>query len=286
MKQPAHIVGVRRAPQFSPNHTGTDGAIFSDTVQALESKGYKVRQMTEEEFLHTERIDENVIFAMARNKPNVQKLQQLERDGKVVINSGYGIEKCYRANMTKNLLDNQVPHPKSIIVPTDSTDLLLMQPIAHGNTWVKRGDFHTMHKEDISFCQNEKQCRDLLKEYALRGIPEAVISEHLNGDLVKFYAVEGTAFFHWFYPIEQNHIKFETHAAQEKTQYYTFDENKLKKIASNAAAILNIKIHGGDAIISPQGDIRLIDVNDWPSFAPCRKEAVPYIAACIMNSAK
>ena len=34
------------------------------------------------------------------------------------------------------------------------------------------------------------------------------------------------------------------------------------------------------------GSIRIIDFNDWPSFAPCRAAAAPYIAKCVLQSVK
>jgi hypothetical protein len=45
--------------------------------------------------------------------------------------------------------------------------------------------------------------------------------------------------------------------------------------------ILNVKIYGGDCIVAEDGTIRLIDFNDWPSFAPCRNQVVPYIVESI-----
>jgi hypothetical protein len=286
MKNTPQIVGIRRAAQFSPNHTGTDSAIFSSTVNHLENKGYRVRQITEEEFFHEEHTGESIIFSMVRNYPNVLKLQHLEKAGKTIINSGYGLEQCFRANLTRCLLENKLPHPQSVIVPTTTDDFSFLKLFPTPNVWIKRGDFHTMHKEDVSFCNSENHCREILREYALRGIPLAVISEHLAGDLVKFYAVEGTPFFFWFYPIDEDHIKFETASMQEKTNHYKFNEKDLERLARRSAEVLNIKIYGGDAIISSEGTIRLIDVNDWPSFAPCREKAAPYIAECIINSAK
>ena len=47
-----------------------------------------------------------------------------------------------------------------------------------------------------------------------------------------------------------------------------------------------MKIYGGDCIVSDDGQIRIIDFNDWPSFAPCRNEAAPHIARCVMNTIK
>ena len=42
--------------------------------------------------------------------------------------------------------------------------------------------------------------------------------------------------------------------------------------------MLNVPVYGGDCVVSEDGSIRIIDFNDWPSFAPCREEAGFYIA--------
>ena len=60
----------------------------------------------------------------------------------------------------------------------------------------------------------------------------------------------------------------------------------LKRHCARAADVLDIKIYGGDCIISETGEIRIIDFNDWPSFAPCRAEAAPVIARMVINEIK
>ena len=40
-------------------------------------------------------------------------------------------------------------------------------------------------------------------------------------------------------------------------------------------------LYGGDAVVSSEGDIRIIDFNDWPSFSACRDDAAKAIAARI-----
>jgi hypothetical protein len=124
---------------------------------------------------------------------------------------------------------------------------------------------------------------DILKEYALRDIPSAVINKHLQGDLIKFYGVSGSGFFHWFYPNELHHSKFGLEEINGAAQGILFDVDYLKTICLEASKILNVHIYGGDAIVSPSGTIRIIDFNDWPSFAPCRLEAAPFIADAIYD---
>ena len=50
--------------------------------------------------------------------------------------------------------------------------------------------------------------------------------------------------------------------------------------------MLTVHVYGGDSIVSPDGTIRIIDFNDWPSFAPCRKEAAIAIGKTILTEVK
>ena len=44
-------------------------------------------------------------------------------------------------------------------------------------------------------------------------------------------------------------------------------------------AALELDVWGGDAIVTPDGEIFVIDLNAWPSFAFFREEAADHIAA-------
>ena len=65
-----------------------------------------------------------------------------------------------------------------------------------------------------------------------------------------------------------------------------FDVKHLKTICNRAADELNVEIYGGDCIVGKDGDIKIIDFNDWPSFAPCRYDAAPHIAKRIISIIK
>jgi len=101
-------------------------------------------------------------------------------------------------------------------------------------------------------------------EFRSRGITAAAVQAHRPGDEIKFYGVAGGAFFHWFY-------SGASHA-------YTFDRAALARIAARAAHAARLDIFGGDVIVASTGDLTLIDLNDWPSFAPCREAAADAIA--------
>lgn len=199
------------------------------------------------------------------------------------MNSGYGIENCTREKMTRLLLSNHISHPASLILRTDEDPTEALEKAGFFNCWIKRGDFHAIHREDVTYVRNPEEARSILKEYAIRGIPSAVINEHLVGDLVKFYGVAGTDFFYWFYPSNMHHSKFGLEVINGTAKGIPFDEAQLRLLCHKAAEVLNIHIYGGDCIVSEDGVMRIIDFNDWPSFAPCREEAAPNIARRIWD---
>lgn len=279
------LLGVKRGSIFSPNHIGNDEAIFNLTIAELEKLDYQITVCTEGEFLKMTTIDQDCIFTMAREIDVVMKLQALEISGKTIINSGFGIESCFRNNMTNALIANNVPYPKSNITTTLAPGPDAFENLPGEGYWIKRGDFHAIHKEDVTFVETEEQGRYILKEFSLRGIPNALISQNLLGDLVKFYGVRGTDFFYTFYPYDHNHHKYaEYELINGKTSHYPFNQKELKDTANVAAEALNIFIYGGDAIVGKDGKFHIIDFNDWPSFAPCRAQAAPHIAQCLIEN--
>ena len=269
------LAGIRRRHEFSPNHVGNDAAIFDCTVVQLKRFGYQINEYEEDEVLSHTLVERN-IFSMARDPLVLEKLRQAEESGSIVINTPQSVENCFRNNMTRLLNEKNVPTPENIIMETLKLDLTVFETL--GPCWVKRGDFHAIHREDVVFVPDAIAGCNILAEYARRGITTVTVSKHIPGDLVKFYGVRGTDFFFYFYPDEFNHTKFGYEEINGKIHYYELDEKRLKRIAFETADILNIDIFGGDVIITEKGDIYLIDMNDWPSFAPCREEAALFIA--------
>lgn len=275
------IAGVMRAGAFSPNHIGNDAFIFNSTAEQLRKRGCIVNVYSEEQF-HKGIAGEDVIVNMCREPESIALLKQYEDKGKIVINSGYGIENCTRERMTRILIGNGIPYPESLIVNTDESVKPELARVGFSRCWIKRGDFHSMHKEDVSFCRHADEAQEVLQEYFLRGIKRAVINRHLEGDLVKFYGIRGDNFFYWFYPYEVGHSKYGAETVNGHTHNIPFDEDNLKSVCNKAAEAMDVVVYGGDVIIDEDGSFRIIDFNDWPSFAPCRTEAAPHIAKEIL----
>lgn len=270
------IAGILRAGIFSPNHIGNDAAILNLTAEQLRKRGCEVTTYSEEQFMAGE-VSERIILNMCRERRSIELLQQLEDNGALVVNSGYGIENCVRERMTRILVGSGIPFPESYIVGTDEVVRDRLVRAGFNTCWVKGGDIHTQHREDVAQARHPQEAQEILQEFFLRGFKKAVVQRHLYGDLVKFYGVVGTPFFWWFYA--------DSARAAEITEP-TFDADRLKAICARCADLLDVRIYGGDCIVGADGSLRIIDFNDWPSFAPCRTEAAPVIARMVMNLIK
>lgn len=266
------IIGVSRGNEFSPNNVSNDAAIFRTVVEELRKKGCRVSVHTEKAFVK-QQIEADFIFDMARDEATIERLKELEDQGALVINSAYGILNCRRKAMTELLMQNGIPHPQSYVVPTNQEFSLNLFPC-----WLKRGNSHAIVKEDVVYVECKEEADHALADFCRRGIPEAIVNEHLVGDLVKFYGVLDTDFFYTFYPSEQSHSKFGLEAINGECRGFPFDVKRLQAYANRAAEVLNVPIYGGDCVVSSTGEIRIIDFNDWPSFARCHKEAGVWIA--------
>ena len=279
------IAGVMRAGAYSPNHIGNDSAIFNSVADQLRKRGFEVRIYSEEQF-QTQKIEEEIVLNMCREQKSIEKLQEMEDRGCLVINSGYGVENCTRERMTRILMGHDIPYPDSLIVNTNEDVRDELRRKGFTDCWVKRGDFHAMHKEDVSYCRHIEETQEVLHEYFYRGIKRAVINRHLVGDLIKFYGVQGQPFFYWFYPFNAGYSKYGNEMINGRSHNISFDKDALETLCDRASRIMEVKIYGGDCIVDPDGTVRIIDFNDWPSFAPCRIEAAPYIAKCVFQAVK
>ncbi|ULT26148.1 hypothetical protein KUH03_04210 [Sphingobacterium sp. E70] len=88
---------------------GNDAAIFNEVVLKLTEQGASVEICNEDEFLALDAIKQKNVLTMGRTKTLVKKLQSLQNNGVNVLNSGFGIESCFRKNMTLKLLEGGFP---------------------------------------------------------------------------------------------------------------------------------------------------------------------------------
>ncbi len=265
------IAGVRREQLYSPNHVGNDAMIFMKTVEHLTELGAEVK-IYEEQDLEQVEIREPFIFSMAQGVKGTKILLELEKQGKFVINSPQGSINSYRTNMVRILPEKGIPFPKSLIVSIQEKDKIKFEDFNARKIWIKRGDVHAVHREDVTLVYSEDERKSIFREFEKRGITEVVLQEHLDGDVIKFYAIVGSPLFHWYYLNGVNHTPF--------------DKERLVELAEGSAVALGLDVYGGDAVVSQDGSISIIDINDWPSFAPIRDEASEQIAKLIFQKVK
>ena len=103
----------------------------------------------------------------------------------------------------------------------------------------------------------------VLNDFERRGISTAVLQEHVPGREIKFYAVRGD-FFYWL--------------DTDNPRIHGIRGEAFEPCARESGAALSLDIFGGDLVIGEDGRATLIDLNDWPSFAPCREAAARAIA--------
>jgi len=266
-----HFAGIRRKTEFSPNHVVNDSLIINRTAEVLEEMGAHV-VMYDEGTVTPDSLREDLLFSMAQGPTGSGTLLKVAERGAMIINSPQSVMNCYRTNMVRLLPAAGIPFPKSVVVPTDAQFNPREAGFTTDKVWVKRGDVHAVHKEDVTLSSTGDEELTLLKEFHSRDIREAVLQEHLEGDTVKFYAVRESDLFHWYY-LNGVHRK-------------PFDADMLRQIASAAADVMGLYVYGGDAIIGADGSISIIDINDWPSFAPVRDTACRVIAELIYRKGK
>ena len=275
-----------RAAAYSPNHIGNDATILNAVAEQLRKRGIEVHVYSEEHFI-AHNVEESIIINMCRDPRSIDMLQRAEDNGRLVINSGYGIENCTRERLTRILVGNNIPYPESFSTNTNEVVKGRLRRGGFNQCWIKRSDTHTMHKEDVSYVRHHDEAQEVLQEYFLRGIGRAVVSKHVSGDLVKFYGVQGQPFFYWFCPFVANGGTYGCSALNEGgSDAVKAMGLQLKKMCLHAAEELNVSIYGGDAVILPDGSASIISFNDWPSFASCRTEAASHIAKSVLASIK
>ena len=277
-----NILGISRSPRFSPNSADRDNAIFSAVASRLMHVGHEVSVIAEDVFVAVDLEEFDAVFSMARGADVVHQLCEAAAAGKPVLNAPDALLKASRAALAACFQEHDIPQPRSLCLATDSPDVPsgISFPL-----WLKRGDACAQSATDVCFIEDAEALRRALADFHARGIAAAVASQHAEGDLVKFYGVGGTDFFHFLYPTEgEGFSKFGLEARNGVAHYFPFDAAQLKHIADRAASVSGLTVYGGDAIVRADGGILIIDFNDWPSFSPCRRPAAKAIAQRLVKS--
>ena len=257
------LVGLYREKQYSPGrHQSNDALLLDHIAHRLREREFAVDLMTLEE-ANGSRSEAALVFSMCQGRAALEDLAQWERAGVRIINSPQAALNTHRDRLPALMVEAQLPFPQTNLMTTEQS------PDLHGlnldeGIWLKRGDVHASVTADVQWIDSRERLEAGLGDFAGRGIKLAALQAHRAGDEIKFYGVGGGAFFHWFY--------------SRNARKHPFDSARLQELGNQAAAAAGLDVFGGDVIVAPTGELTLIDLNDWPSFAPCRERAAYAIA--------
>ena len=266
------FIGVLRAARFSPN--SSDLPIMQAVVNGLEKRGAEC-QLVDEDDLPPQLADDCTYFTMARSEAAREKLHKLSR----VVNKTTALRTLSdRIEVSKLLQRFGLGQPEWRVLRTDN------KQDWRGTCWLKKRSGYTATPGDVCFAETPEQEGACLQNFNANNISEVFEQAHAAGDLVKFYSVAGTPFFHYSYPTEQaRQGKFGLEEHNGKPQHYTFVAEDLKENLDRAVLSIGLRVYGADVIVLESGDYQIIDLNDWPSFSVCVDEAAPYIVDLLMD---
>lgn len=279
-KKQLNILGILRGADFSPNMQSADRAIMEAVKDRLEAKGHRITLCTEESLkdIGYDLSGYDIVLSMARSKETLRLLRENNTADILarIINSLKSVETCTQRIKAEALMKQHGLSVKDSFIHKETDAELMVSPIPYP-VWIKNGEQCATRREDTVYVTDDEGFRQAMKDFRERSISNFIIQQHIEGDLIKFYGVAGTEFFHWKYASE-GHSKFGLEAINGKEKGFRFDTFELKKKADKAAAILHTPVYGGDCIVTEEGNIHIIDFNDWPSFSSCRQDAASAIA--------
>jgi hypothetical protein len=275
---PRPLLGIFRETLHSPDRVFDDFEILRLTAEALRREGVQVDLVRPEQISpdwwngsHPE-----IAFVMCEQERVLEPLLGWERRGTMLVNTVEAIRNTYRHRMISLLSATPVRFPKSELIATRAPDwernLREAFRSAHDPLWVKRGDVHNTQEGDVSLTRSLEEARAHILAFRSRGVLRAVLQEHIEGDLVKLYGIgkSGETWFRWFYHKDQ------------ALRRHAFSEHDLREAFFCAGSALKLEIFGGDAVVTSDGSVHIIDINAWPSFALFRREASAAIARHIL----
>lgn len=256
-------------------HGVNDTAILDATVAVLEAQGWRSTKTTEREVEQGRLPAAELYLNMCQGSLAAEQLMPLESDGVVVVNRPSSALNCHRYRLVRRLAQSTLAFPRTLIHASSAplpppAQLKALSP-DNEKLWIKRGDVHAERAEDVLATTLDK-VPEALAAFTARGIPWVALQQHVPGPVVKFYGVTDGRFFNWY--------GADTGFAGARP---AIDVDRLKALAFEAAAILGLEVFGGDVAFPEPDRPVLIDINDWPSFAPFRDEAARAIAAYITH---
>ncbi len=260
----SELIGIARERVYSPGKVRADRAILEAVAARLRAR-HEVRLVCVDDTRYEAKTASrgHLVFAMCQGSAALAMLSEWEANGARIVNSPAAIAGCHREPMMAAFRQAGVPHPDTVVVATDDPGELPEWSGEH--VWVKRGDVHAMRADDVRRVRGRAAILSQLERLRHRGVTTALIQRHVQGRVIKFYAVAGSFFACFATGTRGRDCRPDEVAAT-------------RAVAERGAAALGLEVFGGDVVRRADGTVLLIDLNDWPSYAPCRRAAADAIA--------
>ncbi len=263
------VYGTYREKAMSPGKVEADAAILDAVLAGLAAKGWEVRRLSADE-LPPEPPPAAVILHMAQGPQALDILERWEDQGARLINSPKAVRRCYRRHLFPVLAGKGVAYPLTRFYTLSEAETAWSVDFP-GPGWLKRAEVHAEAPGDVRRVGNVAEAWEVLADFRARAIDSLIWQEHVPGREIKFYGVGPGRFFRAFAGDSPEALKTALFSAS------------LQKLAEHAARLAGVAVFGGDAIVTPEGQPVLIDLNDWPSFSRCREDAAKEIVRYVQT---
>ena len=265
---------ISRHSKYSPNSEARDEALFRSLVMNFALQGISIATFDEAVFEHRppQLEKSTLILSMARSEEALNILAEAEECGVPVLNSPRALQKAQRTDFQQWFAESG--HATKHWRTSELTpDLKATLPFP---LWWNRNNTATTSANDVQFIENRTQLDVLLQQQPQE---DALVMEHVEGQLIKFYGVEGTNFFYAEPHSPKGFSKFgnEQHNHHKdlavSSPMWKQTLRAIHTAATQVAQQSGFSIYGGDAILREDGTFVFIDFNDFPSFSACLPEA-------------
>ena len=258
--------GVFRERRFSPKRVREDAAILGLTAERIRRKGFLVQLLQPREMI--EAAPPAFTFAMCEGPRYLRVLERWEALGFPVFNHPVATRNCHRWRMLPLVAGAGVRVPRFLLLETSQE---VREPFDYGKgVWIKRWDVQSTRKADVRIFYSRSSLKKAVGELRSRSVKMAVLQQHIPGDLIKFYGIRGTGWYHCL------------RIPQGEAKGYPFSPEEIHRTGEKAAGKLGLDIYGADLMLTEEGHY-LIDINSWPSFAACREVAAEQIASFLVG---
>jgi len=289
------LLAISRDRIYSPNCEAKDAAVWQETMAQLMRYGWELDVIDESAWqaMRLEGISDKYqgIFHMARHSESLALMQGVQMP---VFNKAGAVQLVAksRTKTMERLQKEGIPVPEWTACQLDQKlDASFLQRLSFP-LWLKVVREDGSKPADVYFAENNAELETYLHCLETEDVIDILICKHVNGELIKCYVVldryARLRLFRWFRPKASGYSKFgEAEQHNLSLADFSVDETALVTLSQSIGKATGLQFFGFDAIVSKEdGLVRVIDVNDWPSYSMCQQEAAEAIASTVTEECK